>query len=174
MTTILTSSLLTVNHPSSTISATPKPDIYQKFPVINNNQQIYPKTNYLQRDIRDDVFYFVLPDRFFNGNASNDQGAKEIGNISHGGYDPTNKGMFHGGDLVGLTSKLPYLKNMGITAIWLTPILRNSALQGDSAAYHGYWILDFTEVDPHLGTKEDLKKLIDTAHALDMKIFFDI
>ncbi|MGL6283458.1 MAG: alpha-amylase family glycosyl hydrolase, partial [Microcoleaceae cyanobacterium] len=172
MTTILTSSLLT--NLSSTISATPKPDVYQKFPVINNNQQIYPKTNYLQRDIRDDVFYFVLPDRFFNGNASNDQGAKEIGNISHGGYDPTNKGMFHGGDLVGLTSKLPYLKNMGITAIWLTPILRNSALQGDSAAYHGYWILDFTEVDPHLGTKEDLKKLIDTAHALDMKIFFDI
>lgn len=174
MTTILTSSLLTVNHPSSTISATPQPDVYQKFPVINNNQQIYPKTNYLQRDIRDDVFYFVLPDRFFNGDTSNDQGAKEIDNISHGGYDPTNKGMFHGGDLVGLTSKLPYLKNMGITAIWLTPILRNLALQGDSAAYHGYWILDFTEVDPHLGTKEDLKKLIDTAHSLDIKIFFDI
>lgn len=174
MTTILTSSLLTINNPSATISATPKPDVYQKFPTINNNQQIYPKTNYLQRDIRDDVFYFVLPDRFFNGDVSNDQGAKEIGNISHGGYDPTNKGMFHGGDLVGLTSKLPYLKNMGITAIWLTPILRNSALQGDSAAYHGYWILDFTEVDPHLGTKADLKKLIDTAHALDIKIFFDI
>jgi hypothetical protein len=60
MTTILTSSLLTVNHPSSTISATPKPYIYQKFPVINNKQQIYPKTNYLQRDIRDDVFYLNL------------------------------------------------------------------------------------------------------------------
>jgi glycosidase len=175
ITTILTSSLLTINHPSSKINATPKPEnVYQKFPTIDNQQQISPKTNYLNRDIRDDVFYFVLPDRFFNGDTSNDLGAKEIGNISHGGFDPTNKGMFHGGDLAGLTKKLPYLKNMGITAIWLTPILRNAAVQADSAAYHGYWILDFTEVDPHLGTKADLKKLIDTAHALDIKIFFDI
>ena len=129
--------------------------------------------HYLERDIRDEVFYFVMPDRFANGNKSNDLGDKNIPE-SYGGFDPTSNGHYHGGDMQGLKEKLPYLQEMGITAIWMTPIMRNQAVQGDSSGYHGYWVLDFTEIDPHLGSNQDLVDLIDAAHALNMKVFFDI
>jgi len=132
---------------------------------------------YQQRDFQDEVFYFVLPDRFYNGDKSNDLGAPTNDKkraLSRGGVDKSHKGMYHGGDLAGLTEKLPYLDNMGITAIWLTPILRNQAMQADTSGYHGYWILDFTEVDPHLGSNADLQYFIDQAHKRNIKVFFDI
>jgi len=132
---------------------------------------------YQQRAFQDEVFYFVLPDRFQNADKSNDLGAKATDAkraLSHGGLDVTDKGMYHGGDLAGLTEKLDYLDNMGITAIWLTPVLRNQAMQTGSSGYHGYWILDFTEIDPHLGTNAELKHFIDQAHQRNMKVFFDI
>ena len=129
--------------------------------------------HYLERDVRDEVFYFVMPDRFANGNVDNDQGDESIPE-SFGGFDPTSNGHYHGGDMVGLKDKLPYLQEMGITAIWMTPIMRNQAVQGDSSGYHGYWVLDFTEIDPHLGSNQDLVDLIDAAHKLNMKVFFDI
>ncbi|WP_440905731.1 alpha-amylase family glycosyl hydrolase [Catenovulum sp. SX2] len=137
----------------------------------SSQQDIYQ--DYLNRDVRDDIFYFVLPDRFENGDPSNDQGS-ETDAISRGGFDPTHKGYFHGGDLQGLKNRLDYLQDMGITAIWLTPILRNRAMQGPSAGYHGYWVVDFTQLDPHFGSNDDLKDLIDTAHSKGMKVFFDI
>jgi glycosidase len=129
--------------------------------------------HYLERDVQEEVFYFVMPDRFYNGDTDNDLGSKTQ-LISAGGFDKTNKGMFHGGDIQGLKAKLPYLKDLGISAIWLTPILRNQAMQADSSGYHGYWVLDFTEIDPHLGSNDDLKDLIDSAHAENIKIYFDI
>lgn len=132
---------------------------------------------YQQRVFQDEVFYFVLPDRFYNGDINNDLGATTKDRkraLSRGGFDKSHKGMYHGGDLLGLTEKLPYLDNMGITAIWLTPILRNQAMQADTSGYHGYWILDFTEVDPHLGSNADLKYFIDQAHKRNIKVFFDI
>lgn len=129
--------------------------------------------DYLNRDVRDDVFYFVLPDRFNNANPDNDEGSKTV-KISQGGLDVTSKWAFHGGDIQGLEAKLDYLEGMGITAIWMTPILRNRAVQPDGFAHHGYWILDFTEIDPHFGSNDDLKRLINAAHQRGMKIFFDI
>lgn len=129
--------------------------------------------HYLERDVQDEVFYFVMPDRFHNGNTDNDLGSKTQP-ISAGGLDKTNKGMYHGGDIQGLKDKLPYLKELGISAIWLTPILRNQAMQADSSGYHGYWVLDFTEIDPHLGSNDDLKALIASAHKENIKIYFDI
>ena len=129
--------------------------------------------NYLTRNIKDEVFYFVMPDRFQNGDKSNDLGDKKYPE-SYGGFDPSHDGMYHGGDLAGLKDKLPYLKDMGVTAIWMTPIMRNQAMQADSAGYHGYWVLDFTQIDPHLGSNAELKSLIDAAHQLNMKVFFDI
>lgn len=129
--------------------------------------------HYLARDVQDEVFYFVMPDRFYNADTTNDLGSKTKP-ISAGGFDKTNKGMFHGGDLQGLKAKLPYLKELGISSIWLTPILRNQAMQADSSGYHGYWVLDFTEIDPHLGSNDDLKDLINSAHAENIKIYFDI
>ncbi len=129
--------------------------------------------DYLNRDVRDDIFYFVLPDRFDNGDLSNDQGSAP-GTPAHGGFIPTDKGYYHGGDLAGLTARLDYLKDMGITAVWLTPIMLNQAFKSDGSGYHGYWILDFTRIDPHLGRNDELNKLIDTAHEKGMKVVFDI
>lgn len=127
--------------------------------------------------ISDQVFYFVLPDRFANGDPANDLGGlADDRRIS--GFDPTHKAFYHGGDLAGLTEHLDYLADLGVTAIWLTPVFTNKAVQGGgdaiSAAYHGYWITDFTTVDPHLGSAEELTALIDAAHSRDMKVFFDI
>ncbi|MHA6964412.1 alpha-amylase family glycosyl hydrolase [Zobellella denitrificans] len=126
-----------------------------------------------RHDIEDEVFYFVLPDRFHDGNPDNNQGDP---NDPHafGGHDPADKGMFHGGDIAGLQQKLDYLEGLGITAIWLTPILKNKAVQGDSAGYHGYWTLDFTRLDPHFGSNEEMKAFIAAAHERGIKIFFDI
>ncbi len=128
---------------------------------------------YLERHIQDEVFYFVLPDRFNNGDTDNDNGSKTI-KISSGGFDKSYNGAYHGGDIKGLENKLPYLEDLGITAIWLTPILRNQAVQGKDSGYHGYWVLDFTEIDPHLGSNDDLKSFIDAAHKKNIKVFFDI
>ena len=130
-------------------------------------------TPYLERNIQDEVFYFVLPDRFHNGDTSNDNGSKTI-KISSGGFDKSYNGAYHGGDIKGLQDKLPYLEELGITAIWLTPILRNQAVQGKDSGYHGYWVLDFTEIDPHLGSNEDLQNFISAAHNKNIKVFFDI
>ncbi|MFF9276092.1 pullulanase-type alpha-1,6-glucosidase [Streptomyces griseosporeus] len=122
-------------------------------------------------------FYFVLPDRFANGDTSNDRGGL-TGTRLTTGYDPTDKGFYQGGDLKGLTKRLDYIKGLGTTAIWMAPIFKNRPVQGTgsnaSAGYHGYWITDFTQVDPHFGTNKDLETLISKAHAKGMKVFFDV
>ncbi len=125
----------------------------------------------------DEVIYFVLPDRFENGDRANDRGGLTGDRMVHG-YDPTAKGFYHGGDLKGLTARLPYIQSLGATAIWVGPIFKNKPVQGgpgqESAGYHGYWITDFTQVDPHLGTNADFKALVDAAHARGMKVYMDI
>ncbi|MCX4677772.1 pullulanase-type alpha-1,6-glucosidase [Streptomyces sp. NBC_01433] len=130
-----------------------------------------------RHDLTREQFYFVLPDRFANGDSSNDRGGL-TGSRLDTGYDPTDKGFYQGGDLKGLTGKLDYIKGLGTTAIWLAPIFKNRPVQGTgkdaSAGYHGYWITDFTQVDPHFGTNAELEKLIDKAHAKGMKVFFDV
>ncbi|MEE1619368.1 pullulanase-type alpha-1,6-glucosidase [Brachybacterium sp. J153] len=123
------------------------------------------------------VFYFVLTDRFENGDTSNDEGGLE-GDKHSTGYDPTDKGFYQGGDLAGLRSQLDYIEGLGVSAIWLTPSFTNKPVQGEgenaSAGYHGYWITDFTTIDPHLGTNQELKDLIDDAHSRGIKVYFDI
>ncbi|MER5845524.1 pullulanase-type alpha-1,6-glucosidase [Streptomyces sp. NPDC002012] len=130
-----------------------------------------------RHDLTREQFYFVMPDRFANGDTSNDRGGL-TGSRLETGYDPTDKGFYQGGDLKGLTERLDYIKGLGTTAIWLAPIFKNRPVQGDgkdaSAGYHGYWITDFTQVDPHFGTNADLSKLIDKAHGKGMKVFFDV
>ncbi|MFI1535700.1 pullulanase-type alpha-1,6-glucosidase [Streptomyces anandii] len=122
-------------------------------------------------------FYFVMPDRFANGDTANDRGGLTGSRLATG-YDPTDKGFYQGGDLKGLTKRLDYIKGLGTTAIWLAPIFKNQPVQGTgkdaSAGYHGYWITDFTKVDPHFGTNADLTALISKAHAKGMKVFFDV
>ncbi|NJC83352.1 pullulanase-type alpha-1,6-glucosidase [Planosporangium mesophilum] len=122
---------------------------------------------------RAEQFYFALPDRFANGDPANDRGGL-TGDRSSTGYDPADKGYYHGGDIKGVTDRLDYIQGLGTTAIWLAPIFRNRPVQGDSAGYHGYWITDFTAVDPHFGTEAELKRLVDTAHKRGMKVYLDI
>lgn len=130
-----------------------------------------------RHDLTREQFYFVMPDRFADGDPSNNRGGL-TGSRLETGYDPTDKGFYQGGDLKGLTNRLDYIKGLGTTAIWLAPIFKNRPVQGTgkdaSVGYHGYWITDFTRVDPHFGTNADLTKLIDKAHAKGMKVFFDV
>ena len=123
-------------------------------------------------------FYFVMTDRFANAGPGNDAGGL-TGDRLVTGFDPTDKGFYHGGDLAGLRAQLPYIDGLGTTAIWLTPSFTNRPVQGAgsadvSAGYHGYWITDFTQIDPHLGSNAELEALIDEAHALGIKVYFDI
>jgi glycosidase len=115
--------------------------------------------------------YFVMPDRYADGDPSNDHLA---------GDNPADIGFFHGGDLKGLTGDcigargLARVKALGFTSIWVTPVLGQNAVQGDSAAYHGYWPLDFTTVDPHFGTEADFAAFTDCARRLGLKVILDV
>lgn len=133
--------------------------------------------SYRDRLPEDEVIYFVLPDRFDNGDPSNDRGGL-TGTRLVTGFDPTAKGYYHGGDLKGLIKRLDYIQALGATALWVGPIFKNKPVQGpkgdESAGYHGYWITDFTTVDPHFGTNADFKALVDAAHARGMKVYMDI
>lgn len=121
-----------------------------------------------------------MPDRYANGDTSNDEGGAS-GPASITGYDPTDIGWYHGGDLEGLTGActdtktgLARVKSLGFTAIWVTPVVVQKWVQGDSASYHGYWGLDFTKVDPHLGTDADFADFADCAHSLGLEVYLDI
>ena len=134
-------------------------------------------TGYRARPPEDEVIYFVLPDRFENGDRSNDRGGLSGGRLATG-YDPTSKGFYHGGDLKGLIKRLDYIQGLGATAVWVGPVFKNKVVQGpkgqESAGYHGYWITDFTKVDPHFGTNAEFKALVDAVHARGMKFYMDI
>lgn len=136
-----------------------------------------PLSSVRERLPEDEVIYFVLPDRFANGDTANDAGGI-AGGPMQSGYDPVHKGFYHGGDLRGLMGQLDYIQGLGATAIWLAPVFENKAVQGgpgeESAGYHGYWVTDFTRVDPHLGTEADFRSLVDAAHARGMKVYMDI
>jgi glycosidase len=133
--------------------------------------------DYRARAPQDEIIYFLLPDRFENGDLSNDRGGLN-GERLQTGYDPTHKGYYHGGDLRGLLARLDYIQSLGVTAIWLGPVYRNKPVQGppgeESAGYHGYWITDFTTVDPHFGTAADMRSLVAAVHARGMKLYLDI
>ena len=132
---------------------------------------------YRSRPPEDEVVYFVLPDRFENGDVSNDAGGL-AGDRLTTGFDPTHKGFYHGGDLKGLVARLDYIQGLGATAIWLGPIYKNKPVQGgpgqETAGYHGYWITDFLSVDPHFGSAADMRAFVDAVHARGMKVYLDI
>jgi alpha-amylase len=124
-------------------------------------------------DLANDSVYFVMTDRFNNGNKENDE-AYVGGGLLGSGYDPTSPLYWHGGDFQGLKEKLPYIKKLGFTSIWITPPVVQNWVQAGSGGYHGYWGVDFTTVDPHLGTEAEFKELVAKAHELGMKVIVDI
>jgi len=131
----------------------------------------------LREPLTRERLYFVMADRFENGDPSNDRAGLGDDRLVSG-YDPTATGFYHGGDLQGLIDRLDYIEGLGTTAIWLTPSFKNKPVQGapgsEAAGYHGYWITDFTQIDPHLGSNADMRRLVDLAHQRGIKVFFDI
>ncbi|MBI3296549.1 MAG: hypothetical protein HYZ75_00175 [Elusimicrobia bacterium] len=120
-------------------------------------------------DWRGKVIYLVLIDRFANGDRSNDDQGK-------GEYDPEDDDCFHGGDLKGLTQRLPFIKKMGYDAVWVTPPVHNQWVNPyiKTRGFHGYWAYDFTAIDPHFGTLADYKDFVAEAHKLGLKVVQDI
>ena len=123
------------------------------------------------------VIYFAVTDRFFDGDASNNDA------YGVGDYNTGEKGgsSYHGGDFAGLNQKLDYLKDLGVNTIWITPIVENITedqhdKETDTATYgyHGYWASDFTKLNRHLGTEQQFKTLLDAAHSKGMKIMVDV
>lgn len=122
-------------------------------------------------DFRKETIYFVFLDRFSDGDSSNNTGNNSAT------YDPNNLKKYIGGDLRGLINQLPYLKSLGVTAIWITPPIDNAdnVDVNGGAGYHGYWGRDFFRVDEHFGTLEDFKELTATMHSAEygMKLVLD-
>ncbi len=112
---------------------------------------------------RDDVIYLIMPDRFADGDLSNDRPAG-----STGVYDRRNPMAYHGGDLRGVREHLGYLHELGVTAIWLTPVWKNT-----DSDYHGYHVVDFYGLDDHMGTMAEYQSLVAEAHKLGMKVLID-
>ena len=135
------------------------------------------KENKKDFDWDEAVVYFMMTDRFFDGNKSNNtaSGADTYGE---------NPGLYHGGDFAGVTAKLKYLQDLGVNTIWITPIVENIkgvAVTDEgsedvpyNAAYHGYWASDFTKLNPTMGTTEEFKTMISEAHKRGMRIMVDI
>ncbi len=151
------------------------------------NAELGKQPNF-DRPISDEVFYFMVMDRFNDGDTANNKGFDRIPvqekdskeDIVRHGYQPTLESFYHGGDFKGITQKLDYLQGLGVTSIWLSPIMKNRSTQvgdgpiGAVSGYHGYWILDFTTVDSHWGTEQDFQSLIDESHKRGIKVFIDV
>lgn len=114
-----------------------------------------------------DVLYLIMPDRFANGDTSNDV----VKGMLEPKVDRNEQYARHGGDFKGIADHLDYIQDLGVTAIWLNPILENDMPQG---AYHGYAITDYYKVDRRFGSNEEFVDLVDKSHAKGMKIVMDM
>lgn len=106
----------------------------------------------------EDMIYFVMTDRFYDGDTTNDANTAKSDLKS-----------YHGGDFQGIIDKLDYIKDLGFTTIWISPVVDNEPF-----GYHGYWAYDFYKTEEHFGTAAKLKELVDTAHSKDMKVIADL
>lgn len=123
-------------------------------------------------DWRSQQIYFLVIDRFANGDPRND-------NFGKGEFNPQDIDFYHGGDIQGMIDKLDYIRDLGFTAIWHTPVVQNqwiSPTYGRSqyAGYHGYWAHDFYKVEPHFGDLELYKKFVREAHKRNILVIQDI
>ena len=119
-----------------------------------------------------DVLYQLMPDRFANGNPKNDA----FKNMRDAVVDRKQPSMRHGGDLEGIRQHLDYFNELGVTALWLTPVLENDrpADEGKYSSYHGYATSDFYNVDPRLGSNDDYRQLVDECHKHGLKMVMDM
>lgn len=151
-----------------------KPGEFQLKIIKDNNTQFYRyelkqrEPNSAQRETftAADAVYLIMPDRFVNGNPDNDTVPGY-----HQGVNRNDPGKRHGGDLEGIISKIPYLADLGITAIWTTPFFDNNDVQ---YSYHHYGCSDYYKVDPRMGTNEDYRRLSDVAGKYGIKMILDV
>ena len=126
-------------------------------------------------DWRDQILYFLLPDRFSDGQESARPSFDRAQPNEHRASDRRawmQAGrVFQGGTLGGIRSKLPYLRGLGVTALWIGPVWKQ---RRDLQTYHGYGIQDFLDIDPRFGTRQDLRDLVDAAHAHGMFVILDV
>lgn len=126
-----------------------------------------PQQGKYQGVTRDDVIYLIMPDRFADGDPANDQPSQ----AASGTYDRKQPKAYHGGDLKGIQQHLPYLKDLGVTTLWLTPLYQND---DGSSDYHGYGAVDEYAVEDRFGNMQDVQNLVAAAHQLGMKVLFDM
>ena len=119
-----------------------------------------------------DVLYMLMPDRFADGNESNNQ-IKGVGKYKNDRNQPS---LRHGGDLAGLQQHLDYFNDLGVTALWFTPVLENASPDNARgySTYHGYATTDYYRVDPRFGTNAEYRQLVDAAHQRGIKIVMDM
>ena len=130
------------------------------FPVHARTERGRRHQGFSQRD----AIYLITPDRFANGDTSND---RVDGVLDE--FDPTQDRMRHGGDLRGIIDHLDYIQDLGFTAIWLNPVLENSGIN----SYHGYKATDLYKIDPRFGSNEEYKEFVEAAHQRGLKVIFD-
>ncbi len=136
-----------------------------------------PRAGRFQGFGSDDVIYLIMPDRFADGDVANDDPAS-----SRGLHDRANPRAYHGGDLEGIRRRLPYLRQLGITAVWMNPIYDNvdhpNRIQASAGQlltdYHGYGAVDFYRVEEHFGDLAQLRRLVDDAHRQGIKVILDM
>lgn len=126
-----------------------------------------PQEGKFQGVTPNDVIYLIMPDRFADGDLSNDQPQ----GAAAGTYNRQSAMAYHGGDLKGIQEHLPYLKDLGITTLWLTPLYQNDDATSD---YHGYGAVDEYAVEDHFGNMQDFQQLVAAAHRLGMKVLLDM
>lgn len=149
--------------PAPRTPGSPRPQASEAATAVHPVLAVKPQT-----DWADGILYFVIVDRFADGDASNNQGV-----------DRAAKGTFHGGDLAGLRQQLDELADLGVTALWITPVVKNidgfvTGAGFPDWGYHGYWADDFYRLDPRFGSEADLKALVDDAHGRGMKVLLDV
>ena len=114
-------------------------------------------------DWRDEVIYQVLTDRFANGDVNNDYKVR-----------PGYLARFQGGDWQGIIDHLDYIKTLGVTTLWISPVVKNVETDADVDSYHGYWAQDLTQTNPHFGDLAQLRKLTAACHDKSIKVVLDI
>ena len=114
-------------------------------------------------DWRDEVIYQVIIDRFNDGDVNNNYNV-----------DTRSMSRYHGGDWQGLIDKLDYLQDLGVTTLWISPVVKNIEEDAGFASYHGYWTVDFLKHNAHFGDLATLRRLSDELHARGMKLILDI
>jgi uncharacterized repeat protein (TIGR01451 family) len=148
----------------------PDPDLGNNTAATNTSVGLAPE----RASFADEIIYWAFTDRFANGDPSNDDG---LGDRAGDQADPSDPIGWHGGDFTGLRQKIEegYFQGMGFTAIWISPVvLQVPALSNGNAAYHGYWPENWSVIEPHFGTLQELTALTGAAHAAGLKIIMDV